>query len=393
MRRTVAVALLISLLTLLLWPGASLWAQEEPPGAPNAPELILFTRYPAQEAEIGQTVTFPLILRTANTPQTVRLTVQDLPEGWQATFRGGGKIIQAVYVEPSEDSRVDLKLEQPENVESGAYQFTVVAKGETTTVRLPIELTIRDKLPPSLSFDIDLPTLKGSPNTTFRFSATLRNDGDSDLTVNLLADAPPGFLVVFKSSGQEVTSFPMEADSSKRLSIEVKPFAEIAAGTYPIRVVAQGEEAQATLDLTAEVTGQPDLRITTPDGRLSGQATAGQESPLKLLIQNTGTASALGVEMSSTEPNGWTVTFEPKKIPEIQAGQQVEVTAKIKPAEKAVAGDYMLTIRARPEEGSTESAEFRITVLTSTLWGMVGVGLIAVAVGVVALAVVRFGRR
>jgi uncharacterized membrane protein len=53
----------------------------------------------------------------------------------------------------------------------------------------------------------------------------------------------------------------------------------------------------------------------------------------------------------------------------------------------------VVTIRATPEDGPAKPAEFRITVLTSTMWGMVGVGLIAVAVVVVGLAVMRFGRR
>ncbi|MGQ9459004.1 MAG: COG1470 family protein, partial [Anaerolineae bacterium] len=77
----------------------------------------------------------------------------------------------------------------------------------------------------------------------------------------------------------------------------------------------------------------------------------------------------------------------------IPAGQEVEVTAKIRPAEKAVAGDYMVTVRASTEGTASESADFRITVRTSTLWGVVGVALIGIAVGVVALAVLRFGRR
>ena len=69
------------------------------------------------------------------------------------------------------------------------------------------------------------------------------------------------------------------------------------------------------------------------------------------------------------------------------------MTARITPPEKAVAGDYMVTINARPLDTNQESAEFRITVGTSTLWGMAGIGLIAVAVAVVGMAVVRFGRR
>ena len=53
----------------------------------------------------------------------------------------------------------------------------------------------------------------------------------------------------------------------------------------------------------------------------------------------------------------------------------------------------MVTLRAQSENAPSESAEFRVTVLTSTMWGMVGIGLIAVAVVVVGLAVMRFGRR
>jgi uncharacterized membrane protein len=356
--------------------------------------LIIFTRYPAQVAEIGETVTFNLTLRnTGSSPQTVRLDMQEAPEGWTATFRGGGDIVQAVYVEPGEDASVSLKLEPPEDVSGGTYRFVVIARGEGVEAELPLELTVKEKLPPQLELEVELPTLRGTSNTTFRYDVTLRNEGDEDLTVGLEAEAPRGFLVSFKFRGKEVTSLPLKANDSERLNIEVEPFIEMPAGQYQVTVRAQGAEAEASLTLTAEVTGQPKLSITAPDGRLSGQAYAGRETPLKIIVQNTGTAPARGVELSASEPSGWSVEFDPKEIAEIPAGTQVEATAKIRPAEKAVAGDYMVTIRARPEEGTSESAEFRITVLTPTLWGVVGIAVIAVAVIVVGLAVVRFGRR
>jgi uncharacterized membrane protein len=190
-----------------------------------------------------------------------------------------------------------------------------------------------------------------------------------------------------------VTSLPLEANSTKTLSIEAKPFLELPAGSYPIAIRAEGGGTSADLSLMAEVTGEADLSVCAPDGRLSGEANAGEETLLKVIVRNTGSAAARGIEMSASEPAGWSVAFEPQQIGEIPAGEQVEVTAKIRPADKALTGDYMVTVRARPEGGANESAEFRITVLTSTLWGIVGVVLIAVAVGVMALAVLRFGRR
>ena len=71
----------------------------------------------------------------------------------------------------------------------------------------------------------------------------------------------------------------------------------------------------------------------------------------------------------------------------------MEVNALVKPPENAIAGDYVVSINARPVDSKTETAQFRITVRTSTMWGVVGVALIAIAVGVVVLAVARFGRR
>lgn len=266
-------------------------------------------------------------------------------------------------------------------------------RGANAEARLPIELILQEQLPPSLHFDIDLPTLRGTPDTTFRYNATLRNDGDKDIAVNLVADAPQAFQVSFKLSGQDVTSIPLAAKESKSLSIEARALSSVPAGAYQINVQAQGGVAQASTTLTAEVTGQPELSVTAPDGRLSGQAYAGSDTPITLVVQNTGSAPARGIELSASPPSGWSVTFDPKQIPEVPSGQQVNVTAHVRPAEQAVAGDYMVTITARRAEGASKSADFRITVLTSTLWGIVGVVLIAVAVGVVGLAVARFGRR
>jgi uncharacterized membrane protein len=116
-------------------------------------------------------------------------------------------------------------------------------------------------------------------------------------------------------------------------------------------------------------------------------------TPIQLVVKNTGTAPAQGVELSASAPSGWTISFEPESIEEIPAGEQIEVTANITPSEKAIAGDYITTFKAKPIDGANETAEFRITLTTSTLWGITGVALIAVAVSVVAIAVMRFGRR
>jgi len=381
------------LATLLLCiVGAPVAAQEGYPPPAKPEPLTISTRYPAQEIAVGDNVSIDLTLRSG-APQIAWLEVEGLPEGWTATFKGSGKVVRAAYVESVNTTSVDLKLELPDDAPADTYRFSVIARGERERAKLPIELTIQEKLPPSLAFEVDLPTLRGTPDTNFRFNVKLKNEGDEELSVNLMADMPPEFLVTFKSGGQEVTSVPVGANQSKSVSVEAKAFVEVPADTYQFDVRAQGGDVQAATKLFAEVVGKPELSMAAPDGRLSADAHAGEETSITLALRNTGSAPVRNVKMSATQPSGWEVVFEPEQVVEVAEGQQVEVTARLKPPKEAIAGDYMVTFRARPEGATAESSEFRITVRTSTLWGIVGVGLVAVAVVIVGLAVMRFGRR
>jgi uncharacterized membrane protein len=383
------------LLLALVVTGASVVAQESPSTTPTKlEELLLFTRYPSQVIGIGETVTLGLNLHTDTKPQIVDLELQNLPESWNASFRGDGRIVDSVFVQPEAEATVDLRVEPPADVEPGIYPFTIIAHGDSTESILPVAFTVETKAPASLGMSVDLPNVRGRPNTTFRYNITLNNDGDEDLTVDLQPVAPPFFNVVFKSGTQEVTNIPVKANSSERINVEASALLNtIPAGSYPITVNAMGGDLEDSIELTAEVVGQSDMTLTTTDGRLSGEAEVGADTAITLVLQNTGSAAARGIKMTASQPSGWAVEFSPAEIEQIEPGQQAEVTAKVRPADKALAGDYMVTFRAQPEGGSTESAEYRVTVRTSTLWGLAGVGLIAVAVGVVGFAVSRFGRR
>ncbi|MBV9687138.1 MAG: ABC transporter substrate-binding protein, partial [Alphaproteobacteria bacterium] len=85
--------------------------------------------------------------------------------------------------------------------------------------------------------------------------------------------------------------------------------------------------------------------------------------------------------------------FDPKQLPELAAGKSQPIKVSLTPSPRAIAGDYQTTIRANANGGQSESANFRITVLTSTLWGAVGIAIIALSLLVVVFAVARFGRR
>ncbi len=372
------------------------WAQEPTPTpviveAPEDP-VTIYATYPEMVIGVDEKATFDLTLKVTKA-QKVQLEVANLPEGWEYEFRGGVRTVRAVYALPDDSLNLRLQVTPAKETAAGDYTFEVVAKGEYGEARFPLTITIKEKTPPKLELKVDLPTLKGSPNTNFRFGLTIKNESDQEITVSLQADAPPYFLTRFLSLGKEITSIPVDANGSKRIDLEVKPIVEVDAGEYPIRITVQGSDLQAEGEVVVVITGQPTLRLTTPTGRLSGEARAGEETTFKVIIENTGTAPAHNVRFFADAPSQWKVSFDPEVLQQLPTGEKVEVTVKVKPAAKAIAGDYLVTLRATSEEGPRSEVDFRVTVTTSTLWGLVGLGIIAVAVLVVAGAVAYYGRR
>jgi uncharacterized membrane protein len=172
----------------------------------------------------------------------------------------------------------------------------------------------------------------------------------------------------------------------------VTPPRDVKAGDFPVLVKVASEGASAELRLTLQVSGQGRLALSTKDGRLSGEAERGKSTTFTLVLANDGTAPIEEVEMSGTVPTNWKVEFNPKSIPSLAPNEKKEVQAVVTPGDKTIAGDYVASFRANAR-GESASADFRITVTVSTLWGIASIGIIAVALLVLFGAVARFGRR
>jgi uncharacterized membrane protein len=231
--------------------------------------------------------------------------------------------------------------------------------------------------------------------TAFKYRVSVTNDSGRDATLNLSADTPKNFQVTFSEAygSQQLTSIPIEAGKSKDIDVALSIPRETPAGDYKLSVHAKTEQASADLPLTLTIIGQPRLALSGVNGRLSGNAYAGQDSELTIVLRNDGSEAARDVELSATIPDGWKSSFDPKTVQQLAAGAEQEVKVTLTPSPRAIAGDYQATFRASAAGGLSESANFRITVLTSTLWGAIGIAIIAIALLVVVFAVARFGRR
>jgi len=358
--------------------------------------LWLVTDYPALTARAGESTSVKLQLQNAGVaPETVFISVSDVPPGWKAVLLGGGSPVAAAMPATNETVTLQLRLDIPDDAPAGSHKLIVHAAGADITADLPLDVTVGEVQPAKLTIKTSLPSLRGTSRSSFEYAFTIKNEGDKDQLVRLAAEAPQGFETSFTEEygSQEISSIPIEAGQSKDLKLKVQPPSQAPAADYPVTVEASSAGVAANTAMTVEITGQPKLSLTGADeGRISVQAEAGKPTQVGLSVSNDGSAPAQDVDISAAPPSDWTVTFDEKKIDQLGPGEKKTVFATLTPSSKALAGDYMLTFTAS-DNADSASTDYRVTVATSTLWGIVGIGIIAIALLIAVGAVTRFGRR
>lgn len=357
--------------------------------------LYLLSDYPAVTVQPGTTSTINMKLRNYGlAPERLALTVNGVPKGWTATLLGGGQPIAAAMPATDDSVSLDLRLDVPKDAQVASQTITVNADGANSHVALPVQVSLAKELPAKLTLTPQLPELRGSTRSSFEYTMTIKNDSGKKLLVSLAADAPRNFDTSFTEAygTQQLTAIPVEAGKSKDVKLKVTPPDTVDAGHYAVTAHIAAEDAKASAKVSLDVTGEPKLTLAGREGLLSARATAGKESSIPVTITNTGTAPAESVQLSGTAPSGWKVTFEPKTIERIAPNQHADVQALITPPDKAIAGDYVTTLKAS-SRGASGNANFRVTVTTSTMWGVAGVGIIGAALLIMVGAVARFGRR
>ena len=144
--------------------------------------------------------------------------------------------------------------------------------------------------------------------------------------------------------------------------------------------------------LKVVILGNYKISLNTATGQLNTRAKVDEESNVNLVVKNTGASTVQNITLSSAKPDEWQVTFSPDKIESLAPGQSQEVTARIKPGPRTLAGDYMLSVTASSQQTS-DTKELRVTVETPTLWGWFGIATIAVVFGGLGLMFARLSRR
>jgi len=380
---TVPVALLVAASALAETPN------------PDIKGLWLTTPYPVVTLKGGEETKLPVSLVNYNEPPLrADLSLKTAPAGWTVELRGSNRKVGAAFIDVNDKVSFDLDVKIPADAKPGKYEIALAAAGGGNNLNLPITVEVVAPEAAQLKLEPKLPVLRGTPKSNFEFQVKVTNDSADDATLNLASAAPNGFETVFKEGygSQELTSLPIKAGESKDIAATVKPPQNVPAGRYPVRLAFATAKTSAETDVALDITGQPQVSITGPDGRLSGEAYAGKERSFDLIVRNTGSADARDLKLSGSGSSGWKFTMAPEEIAVLPPDGEQKVTALVTPSDKAIAGDYMASFTVSGDD-SSDTARYRITVLTSTMWGIAGLGVIAAALLVMFGAVRRFGRR
>lgn len=350
----------------------------------------LYTPYTRISVPPGETINYNIeVINNTSQIQTMPISVVGMPRGWDSQLKSGGWKISQISVLPGKKEKLSLKVDVPLKINKGSYHFKVLAGGYTS---LLLNVVVSKRGTYQTEFTTDQPNMKGNSKASFTFKAKLKNSTDNNQLYALKADAPRGWNVTIKASYKEVASVNIAPNAEKDISIQIKPPSEVKAGTYRIPVTASSGTTSAEIALEVVITGTFNMDLTTPTGLLSTDITAGDQKQVEFLVRNTGSSDLKDINFDVTKPTDWKVTFDPKKIIDLQAGKTTKVMATIQASKKAIAGDYVTKIEAKTPEIGTK-AELRVTVKTPMLWGWIGVFIILLALGSVLYLFRKYGRR
>ena len=288
-----------------------------------------------------------------------------------------------------------FSLTIPDDAAEGTYEIQLKADaGSGDTDVLDLEVVISEEEAGESSFTSEYPQQQGVTGTTFTFDTTIVNNRGTNQSYSLAAQTPEGWQVTFTPSddSKNVASLEVEAGSSKGMKVTVTPPENVEKGDYKIPVTAISSNDKLSTELTVSITGTYGVALSTPNQVLSFDAYANKESSVTLSITNSGNVALTNLNLTSSAPTDWNVSFSESTIDTLEPGATKEVTAYVTPSENAITGDYVTSFTVSSNETSG-NADFRVSVKTSTTGGIAAAAIIVVLVAALAGIMKKYGRR
>ncbi len=355
------------------------------PVAAAEPEVLLTTSFPSIVVDKTKNVFFSIdVTNKGQVGRSVSVAVTDAPKGWDPVLKSSGFIVRELYVPAGKAQSIDFQAKPPADVKAQDYAFLLKATsdgGEQSLLKLTVG--VQDQIAKTgVSLVTQYPSLRGPAKNKYEFKVDLKNEGDDETAFNLASTAPDGWEVSFQPSYEQkqISTLRVKAGETSGVNVQITPPQRAEAGEYPVSVTASAGNDRATANLNVVLTGSYEMSVSTSSGRLNAQVEAGGSTTTAIIVGNAGSAELKDITFSSSKPDGWTITFNPDKLDSLPVATTREVNVTLKPSNKAIAGDYVVSLTTSNAQTS-DRKDFRVTVDTPTTWGLVSVLIVVVVVG------------
>ena len=239
----------------------------------------------------------------------------------------------------------------------------------------------------------------GIIGTTFEWKVDLTFNGLKDRLFVFEFEAPPGWNTSVTPQFQEtnLNAIKLKPDKTESIKVIARPAVEQDPKEYDIKFTVRaadgGSDLQATVDLKAIVKPVGDLIFRTETGRLNTEVAKDADNNFILILDNIGTGPVEDITLSVVDsPARWLVDFSEEKIKVVDVGKPENIEINIIPAEKTIAGDYMIRVMAQSEK-STTHIDIRATVRVPMVWQVVGIAVIVIVIAGMGFLFYRLGKR
>jgi uncharacterized membrane protein len=364
-------------------------------------ESVLSCSFPGKLAVPGDTVEFKVMLSNPfNVETRFKVSPESVPVNW------------TVYVtNPSHEAVTEIMLGAGESVEltvdvtsiasaSTDEIFEIVITAESGEQNVgSIALTVSIQEPGSLTeigLTTKFPEVTVEAGKAFSYQINLANYGSVSRIVLLSVDAPADWKAVIKSGTSEISQLniaPASSDGVEQLTIEFTPPSTVNLDTYNISVQIKSESGVllAELDLKATITGSYGLQLSL--STLLTSTTSGESASCTATLINTGYSTLSVVDLEFEAEDGWDVTISPSQVDLLKPQQSYTFDVVMETPTDTVSGDYLVTLTGISDQTESNPMQIRVTVNTSTSWGIYGFGIAIVVVLALILVFKKFKRR
>lgn len=134
------------------------------------------------------------------------------------------------------------------------------------------------------------------------------------------------------------------------------------------------------------------LVLTILPSNFSNKVKVGEDNRLFLEVRNNSWKEISQIRLSSEQPAGWLVEFNPDEISSLDARGVQSVDLVVRTDSRATKGNYQVTVIAQANETRSVIEVFLTIETSASLWIWIGASIGVVLIGVFVFIFVRSGR-